>query len=266
MHRHVRALCVALGCLAFAREDAVADVRFPPWHDVDDAPLPASVRSVRPKRADTPVVREPGATSLRRGTVGQAARLPVYAVKRGLHCITQWLEVAQGAWLCGDQVEASGELPWANGSPGVERADALPHPYAFVARGGARAYAHLEDVEDEAYVEELQPGFGVAVRREHNAAGERWVETTKGFFVRARELAPARASSFSGMEFADKSAIAKRAWVKSARTSVYGADGKKKIGRALARREVLTLRDVRKVRSLELARFDSAPDDAADQE
>lgn len=180
----------------------------PPWTDASDLPLPAHPYAAA-IRDDVAVFAFPGATDKRRGTLVRGGELFVYGAKRGGQCAGRWLSVGPFAWVCSDAmtwdaVGARAKTPTAS--------ELLPYRYYFARHEGAFAYESLERAIEGDIARELEAGFAVAGIGEREYEGERWVQTKAGHWIAARELMPARPSTFRGKEIAPGQALS-FAWV-----------------------------------------------------
>ena len=194
---------LALVALAVA-SPASSSAELPPWTDPTDVPLPPDLRSIAPKQDELAVFAEPGRSQpTRRGTIPRGSRVPLFATKRGAGCLGRWLNVGPLAWVCSDQTAYSDEPPAPSPMLSREIDGALPYRYFFVGKAGAYAWDRIDHAEDDQHDAELDPGFAVASVEERSALGERWVRTTKGKWVAARELAAAHPSGFEGEHLAE---------------------------------------------------------------
>ena len=205
-------------------EGARADAPLPPWVDAGDVPLPSWARAVQPRPGergrdgDLVLMVGPSRSSARRGVTAPGATLPIYASRRGGGCAASWWMVGPLAWTCGDDATLSPAEPTAPTVP--SRADGLPREYFFVGRDGASAYASLENAAEGTSDRELEGGWGVGVVEQRGAAGERWVRTSKGLWIAARDLGAARPSALVGEVVVDGKLDL--AWVLPERATVYG--------------------------------------------
>jgi lipoprotein-anchoring transpeptidase ErfK/SrfK len=220
----------------------------PAWTESDDMPLPAWARSVVARgtpMSDPGVSREvavyatPGQLEARRGTAEIGAIFPLLGAKRGLGCGGRWFLVGPLAWICSDVADlAPAEATSSRGSasPGFGVAEGgAPRElrYFFAGQDGAYAYASLEGAAEDTPIEELEPGWGVAVVEEKDAFGERWGRTRRGVWIAMRDLVGARPIAFHGEVVpppdAPESAKALAfAWVGADRANVYGAPSEAK--------------------------------------
>ncbi|HEY1696845.1 MAG TPA: L,D-transpeptidase [Polyangiaceae bacterium] len=179
-----------------------ADAPRIPWIDEGDVPLASWSRSVSPHPdarqhpGDLVLFQAPNRASGRRGVTAPGATLPLFGAKRGGGCAGRWLLVGPQAWACSDDADVRADEPSA--PVPVLREDGLLREYFFVAPQGASAYADLQAVEEGTSDRELEGRWGVAGVRERTVAGERWVETSKGLWIAARDLGAARPSLFHG--------------------------------------------------------------------
>ena len=170
----------------------------PPWIDRNDVPLAAGIRSIVPKKDELPIFTEPGRVTARRGTLPKGSRAPLFGTRRGPSCVGRWLNVGPLAWVCSDLTLFSDESPQPSPTLLTETNDGLPYRYFFVGKEGAYAWDRLERANDDSPDAEIDSGFAVAAVEERTAFGERWIKTSKGRWVQARDLAAAHPSAFSG--------------------------------------------------------------------
>jgi lipoprotein-anchoring transpeptidase ErfK/SrfK len=223
----------------------------PPWIEAGDIPLPEWARTMTPTRVEVPIVVDPDAPSVRRGTVQLGARLSVFGTRRGQGCLGRWVSVGPFAWVCSDSVELSeesafspplGVRPWTfDGegavdwlrpqkpgtrtelppiAPASASEDGLPYRYFVAGRDGAYGYATLESAFDDAPDQELEAGFFIAILEERTEYGERWGRAGSGRWFAMRELVPVRPSLFHGDLLPDDSAM-DVAWVVADKASVF---------------------------------------------
>jgi hypothetical protein len=102
-----------------------------------------------------------------------------------------------------------------------ERPDALPGEYFFVSPQGASAYENLDLAAEGAADRVLEGGWGVAVVEERARAGERWARTSKGLWIAARDLGPARPSLFHGEVLGPSPLPLDVAWVLADRAGAW---------------------------------------------
>ena len=215
---------------------ARADAPVPPWVDEGAASLPSWARSVIPKPGergrpgDMVLFAGPGHGSGKRGVTAPGTTLPLYGARSGAGCAGRWLLVGPIAWTCSDET-VLGAVE-AQGLPPPTRADGLPRDYFFVGKDGASAYASLDSAEEGTPDRELEGGWAVGAVEERSRGGERWVHTSKGLWIAARNLGAARPTAFHGETLAD--GPVDFAWVLSERANVVAtpsAKGKPKDAR-----------------------------------
>src|SRR5262249_55695601 len=144
---------------------------------------------------------------------------PLFGAKRGPGCGGRWWLVGPLAWACSDDVLVALDDPTAPEVPlGV---DGTPHPYFFVGREGARAYASLDLAQEGTPDHDLEAGWAVAVGEQRVEQGERWGRTTKGLWVAMRDLAAAPPTTFHGEAIADGTLDV--AWVVADRAGVWAS-------------------------------------------
>lgn len=241
MNRHgapVRALLPLLlaAKIAVSPEPACAQATRPLtvsadfWGEVASGPG-ARARSFVVGRAEAPIFRDPSRESARRGTAEAQARLPIFGARTGGGCAGRWLLVAPEAYVCED----TGTLESMEAPSLAARAsrahDGLPYRYFFVQREGAFGYDALASAEEGVPNAQLQPGFGIAVRRiaEKNQ-GDPFGLTTRGFWVPLRDLTAVPPVSFHGSPFSPS-----LAWIVSERAPLFSAPGRRKPGPGLER-------------------------------
>lgn len=174
---------------------ALADI--PPWTEPGDVPVPSWVKSIAPKKDDTTIYMEPGKLDRTRGTLhADAVRLPIYGAKRAGNCTSRWLQIGPFAWVCGDAAELSMDPAGAIARP--VGTDGLPYRYLFAGKNGAWGFVATRSIEDDTPDFELDPGFIVAVAGEKMFGNERFLQTRRGAWLKARDFAPARPSGFRG--------------------------------------------------------------------
>lgn len=181
---------------------AHADSPLPPWTDPSGVPLPAWARSVVPPRdargrpGDLVLFADPSRAGDKRGVSRAGATLPVYGAHAGSGCSGAWLLVGPLAWACSDGATLSPDEAQAPSLP--LQIDGLQARYFFVGKQGASAYASLEDAAEGTADRELDGGWAVAVVDERVVEGQRWLRTSKGLWIAARDLGAARPSAFHG--------------------------------------------------------------------
>jgi hypothetical protein len=171
----------------------------PPWRDADDLPFPDGVRSAEVTRLEQAIHAEPSVAGARRGTALLGAKLPVFGAKRGQGCAGRWINVGPEAWVCQDAVTFDADAPIAAGVP-LGPPSGLPFRYYFVGRQGSTGYVRLDDAEDVAPDQELEPGFAVAVVDEGVKQGAHYARTHHGLWIPMRDLLPVAPFAFHGEE------------------------------------------------------------------
>lgn len=179
---------------------AAAAQGLPPW-SVHGAVGEPEMRSVFVRARDEPIHTLPDTAAPKRGAAAKGARLPVYGEMRGPGCRSSWVLVGPTAWICGDRVEASADLPTESRAEPPMLSDGLPHGYYFVGPDGSFGYDELRSAEDTKPVSSLEPGFSIAVIQVANkGADDPFALTTKGLWLPLRDLRPAKALVFRGYD------------------------------------------------------------------
>lgn len=225
-----------------ALADAPAGVPVPPWNEPGGVALPSWARSVVPRPGerglpgDFVLFAGPNRASPKRGVSQPGASLPLFGARSGPGCSGAWWLVGSIAWACSDDANLSPEE--AEARPLSIEIDGLPRQYFFVGRQGASAYASLDDASEGTADRELEGGWGVAGVEQRTQGGERWIRTSKGLWIAARDLNAARPSGFHGEALGD--GPVDLAWVVSDKASVFPqASAKAKPKEARARFEVV---------------------------
>ncbi len=183
----------------------------------------------------------PRADAPRRGAALSGARLTIFGVHPGgAGCTGRWFLVGHAAWLCEDEMRLSA-WPASDGSARLY-SNGLPYRYFFVGADGSLGYNTLELAGEGIADSQLQPGFAVAVVREHQqpGSGEPYLETSHGLFLPARDLTPAQASTFQGEELSD--GLLDVAWTRPRNTWIYDVPAGRR-QRAVGKRHALRLRN-----------------------
>jgi hypothetical protein len=208
--------------LASAAVAAASDL--PPWRDSDDLPLPEGMRSVIVQKNEQAIISEARGTASRRGTALAGVRLPWFGAKRGPGCAARWIGVGPEAWICQDALAFDAGTPIdAKPSSDTWAPGGLPYRYYFVGRDGSNGYSRLEDAEDVAPDQELEPGFAVAVVDEGVKGGSRYARTHHGMWLPMRDLVQVIPFMFHGEEVQD--GALSFAWVVEDKVSVLAAPG-----------------------------------------
>lgn len=209
-----------------------ADVPLPPWHAEGEVPPPAWARSVVPRAearggaGDLVLFAEPARTSVRRGVTSAGTSLRFYGARRGPGCSGTWWLVGPLAWACSDEAELSAEEPAERAEPRPPAGpDGLSAQYFFVGHEGAGAYASLQAAEEGGPDKELDGGWGVAAVERGSVQGEPWVRTSKGLWIAAKDLVPARPATFHGEPV--EGGRLDVAWVLADRANVWAAPSPK---------------------------------------
>ena len=217
----------------------------PPWVPEGHLPLPEDARSVEILRREEPIFAGANASAPRRGAAAQSARLPLLGRQSGAGCHTDFLLVGSVAWVCGDGVRISTELPVARGAEPPAAADGLPRDYYFVGKDGTLGYRDIAQADETAPAGELQAGFAVSVLRVERApSGDPFGLTTKGLWLPLRDLTKVSPLGFEGYEVSK--GLLDRGWVvaDAAPITVTPA-GKRLGGRALHRFDRVTVLETR---------------------
>lgn len=210
------------------------------------APL-AAVKVSVPEAA---IFREPSSDAARRGSAQSGAVLPLFGARTGPGCRGRWLAVAPEAFVCEDAVVASEQVAPALDARELLSPDGLPYHYYFVSKDGSFGYEALETAEQSVPGTQLQPGFGVALKRvAHQSGGEAYGLTSHGFWVPLRDLAPARVPSFRGSAWSDS-----LAWVIHDATPEFLAPGKRRRGSNVERLTTVSVLEERRVDGVAYAR------------
>jgi len=213
------ALSVVL-CILGGQARAQAPV--PPWTE-GGIPLPSWARSVVPKPGergrdgDMNLFSAPNRSSAKRGVTVPGASLLVFGAHSGGGCSGQWWLVGPLAWTCSDDATLSPAD--ALTPPQPLQIDGLPREYFFVGHEGASAYASLDSAAEGTPDRELERGWAVAAVEQRTVGTERWVRTSKGLWLAARDLAPAGPSAFHGETLGD--GPVDLAWVLPDKAPVY---------------------------------------------
>src|ERR1041385_5775400 len=126
----------------------------PPWGAPGEAKHD-DARSVLVRSRDEPLFTEPTSTARRRGAAAKGARLPFYGNARGAGCKTDWFLVGPTAWICGDRVDASPDVPMERRDVQKISEDGLPASYYFVGSDGSFGYDDLRTAEETKPVSSL---------------------------------------------------------------------------------------------------------------
>jgi hypothetical protein len=189
--------------------------------------------SVVVTRPEEPIFLEPAATAPRRGAAETGARLPVFAERRGPGCNGPFLMVGALAWICSEGVEPSRLPAPSTRSAPEEIPDGLPFRYYFVGSDGSFGYRVFDTAEEGTPDAQLLPGFGVAIRRERLRGGEPFGLSTHGLWIPLRDLRPARALEFGGVEIEDDRLDA--LWVIAESAPLYSKPGQRSRSPGLSR-------------------------------
>jgi len=161
--------------------------------------MPEEARSVEILRHGEPIFANADTSAARRGAGASTARLPLLGSRSGPGCRTEFLLVGPMAWVCGDGVRVSTELPVTRGADPPAGRDGLPRDYYFVGKEGTLGYRDLAQADETAPVGELQSGFAVSVLRVERApSGDAFGLTTKGLWLPLRDLAKVTPIAFEG--------------------------------------------------------------------
>lgn len=170
-------------------------------------------------REDEPLLTEPRPDAPRRGSGHEGARLPLFGAQSGPGCAGRWLLVGPQAWACSSYLEVTDLPPQNAWEQPPERSDGLPFRYFFVGREGSAAYRSLQLAEEAEPVQELQPGFGVALIDERSKGGEGYGLTHHMQWVPMRDLIPVRPFLFKGEEL--EGGVLDVAWVLNDKSPVF---------------------------------------------
>jgi hypothetical protein len=155
-------------------------------------------------RGDEPLFLMPSTAGPRRGAAAKGARLPLLGEKPGTGCRSDFFLVGSLAWVCGDKVRVSSEIPTAKGADPPPTSDGLPRDYYFVGKDGALAYRDIASAEQTAPAGELQPGFAVSILRvDKGPSGDPFGLTTKALWLPLRDLARVKPLVFEGYAVVD---------------------------------------------------------------
>lgn len=178
------------------------------------------------QRPEEPIYVEPASTAQRRGAAQWGAVLPVFAERRGPGCSGAYLMVGALAWLCSEGVAPSRlPAPSTRAEPETVPDDGLPYRYYFVGSDGSFGYRDFETAEEGPPDTQLLPGFGVAISRERVKGSDPFGLNTHGYWIPLRDLRPARAPEFEGVEIHDDDLDF--VWVTEASAVVYSKPGQR---------------------------------------
>ncbi|MDP9033787.1 MAG: L,D-transpeptidase, partial [Myxococcota bacterium] len=166
------------------------------------------------------LVAGPHGASARRGVTLAGATLPLFGAKRGSGCTGAWWLVGPLAWTCSDLALLSRE-PEPDRAATPTASEAIARDYFFVRTPATAGYDSLEAAQEREADRELEAGWGVAVVEQRTAGDERWARTTKGIWIAARDLVPARASTFHGEPLPEGKLDV--AWVRADRARVWSS-------------------------------------------
>ncbi|EYF06658.1 L,D-transpeptidase [Chondromyces apiculatus] len=184
------------------------------WTAPNVAELPPWARSARVRKQDQAIVGAPSARAPRRGSADLGAALPIFAVQQGDGCDGRWLQVGPSSWICEDTVDLSPGAPLGALTRTWPHApDGLPFRYHFVGHEGTFAYARLDAADVDEPIEQLEPGFAVAIVEERLEGGSRYGRTRRGLWVPMRDLSPIHGFAFQGTEIAPDAVEMRFAWV-----------------------------------------------------
>ncbi|MBL8683316.1 MAG: L,D-transpeptidase [Myxococcales bacterium] len=222
------------------------------WDVPREGPLPSAARSFVVTDTNNAVAMvEPLATGAIAGHVQYRAGFAVRRAQRGPGCRTQWLEIEERAWVCGDRGELSVSPPAA--PLAIPDGDSsLPWPYAFTGRDGVRAYkteAAAIALSDNASDFDLwEANWGFAVESLTGAGDGRVLRSRSGYFLRRRDVYRASPTTFEGAAFRQLEGGERGipfGWVALGATRVYGVASESGPSEALARLSPVRVYEVR---------------------
>jgi hypothetical protein len=200
--------------------------------------------------AEAAILREPSSDAARRGSAPIGAVLPVFEERTGPGCRGHWLAVAPEAFVCEDATRVTELRAEPLDARELLTPDGLPYRYYFVSKDGSFGYDALETAEQSVPATQLQPGFGVALRRTaHQSGGEAYGLTSHGFWVPLRDLAPASPPAFRGSGWNDSVA-----WVIRDGAPQFSAPGKRLRGRVVERLTTVSVSEERRVDGISYSR------------
>lgn len=172
------------------------------------------IRSLLVTSPGAPVVLSPAADAPKRGSLAGGERVPYMGDATGPGCVGPFYRVDPEGYVCSRYVEPSSAPPRAAPHPAAPAAgELLPWSYGYARGDGARVYRRVDDVESESWDTELDPGFGIGVRRTRVVLGERFHETLGGHLIPASDLRLARPPAFHGVALSSAEEATGTAWV-----------------------------------------------------
>ncbi|MEM7435699.1 MAG: L,D-transpeptidase [Myxococcota bacterium] len=194
-------------------------------------PPPSWGRSIEVVDDGAPLMLEPGAGSIRRGTVRAGTRLGFEQRVFGEGCSTGvWYQTSDGLFICEAHVRPSTAPPGVAPNPAIDPDALLPQRYAFVRVDGTRAFHHPSDYFANDYVEALGRGFGIVVTGEQVYQGVQFVRTRKHTWIERASLRFVRGSPFRGTAIQPGTSL-DVAWVRAKATRVVDRPGGRTVGR-----------------------------------
>jgi hypothetical protein len=146
----------------------------------------------------TYVRREPSGNGARFGVVRKGARMDVKCWTHGRGCRNMWYVLKRGGFICGEQVKPTVKPAGGPRYPVLKRKARLPFSYVLTGRDGSVEYSTVEDAESDWSFRDLEPGFGLTVRRVVSGDDVRVWRTTRNTYVPTADVFRVRGSSFKG--------------------------------------------------------------------
>lgn len=133
------------------------------------------------------------------GTLVRGTRLPVLSEARGGGCRDgRWLEISQGAWMCGAHGRLRWTFPQVTSQPVLAEGKLVPRVAFYARRDGVPVFLTREDALAGRHDRLVEQGFSFTLLSRLNLEGRRFTRTRKGEIVPSEDLYLYHPSSFEG--------------------------------------------------------------------
>jgi hypothetical protein len=206
---------------------------------------------------------EPSPSAPLAGTLAPGVGFAIRGLTRARGCRSQWVQLQERAWVCGDVGELSAQEPTARSLVPTGE-DPLPWSYAFTGRDGVRAYRTEESALALSSAPEdfdlWEANWGFAIDALTGQGDGRVLRSRGGMFLRRRDVYRASPTPFAGGSFRALEGSERGipfGWVALGATRVFAGPEERGAGEPLARLSPVRVYEVAGVGRRAMARIGS---------
>jgi len=182
------------------------------------------------------VYAEPSLESSRIGLIQRGTRIAASGEQRPAAGRCRfWQSVEPYGWICGRHLRPSSREPGGREVPRLSGNRVVPYNYARIPRDGVDAFASPEAAEAGEATERIRGGWIIRFRY---MAGQPYIRTLRGLFIRRSEVTILFASRFVGTPIEDAGHLSRVAWPVRREARYYQAPGRRTRQRPRRMRQV----------------------------